>query len=71
MRKVEDLQEYRDTQNLKERMKRLPAVYQSILAGNIVDEVCWRGPVTREFLEAELDSFEGAEKEWLVKQKQV
>lgn len=54
MRKVEDLQEYQDVQFLTSKIRNMDDIDKSILISNIIDQVCWYGPVTREWMEEEL-----------------
>lgn len=61
VKKVEDLQEYRDTKDLEERIHKLPSDAQVRIIQNIVSQTCWHGPVTREWLENEISSQEQVE----------
>lgn len=61
VKKVEDLQEYRDLKDLESRMHKLPADAEVRIIQNIISQVCWHGPVTREWLDNEISSQEALE----------
>ncbi|ANU13491.1 hypothetical protein B481_2028 [Planococcus halocryophilus Or1] len=58
VKKVEDLQEYRDAKDLEVRMHGLPSEAQTVIIQNIINQTCWHGPVTREWMENEIASQE-------------
>lgn len=61
MRKVEDMQEYRDNKDLEHRISKLSNQAEVRIIQNIISQVCWHGPVTREWLEREVDDQERLE----------
>lgn len=54
MRKVESLQEYIDTKDLEARLSKLSNHAETRIIQNIISQVCWHGPVTREWLDEEI-----------------
>lgn len=65
VKKVEDLQEYRDTKDLEKRIQKLPSDAQVRIIQNIISQTCWHGTATREWLENEVASQELLENESL------
>lgn len=62
MRNVENLQEYIDTKDLEKRLSKLSDHAETRIIQNIISQVCWHGPVTREWLENEVASQEEVER---------
>lgn len=58
MPKIEPIQEAQDLSSLKERMAKLPKHMEAVLLQEIAGQVCYFGPVDREWLEKELAFYE-------------
>lgn len=61
MRKVEEMQEYQDVQDLLQRITKLSKEAEVEMIRNIVSQLCWSGPITREWLLKEVESQEQTE----------
>lgn len=54
MRNVELMQESIDAKELENRLRELSSHAAERIVENIINQVCWHGPVTREWLEKEV-----------------
>lgn len=44
------IQEQKDAAAFKEALAEMPAYQRPIVIEDVIDQVCWHGPVTREWL---------------------
>lgn len=52
------MQEWHDVKDLMQRINKLAPSSRACLMDNIVNQVCWHGPVDREWLESEISDYE-------------
>lgn len=53
-KKIEELIEFQDKQELSNRLRKLPSSAHERILENIITQVCWHGPVDREWLSGEI-----------------
>lgn len=53
--KVEEIQERRDVKRLEAIVCNMSQSQELRLIQNIIEQACWHGPVTREWLEKEME----------------
>lgn len=63
MRNVELMQESIDAKELENRLRELSSHAAERIVENIINQVCWHGPVTREWLEKEVGEQEMVERD--------
>lgn len=47
-------QERVDQQDLERALSKLPQLSRSIILQNVIEQICWHGPIDREWLEQEV-----------------